>query len=230
MLRSRTAILTLAALIAGGLPLTTVMADQPATAADATETGFVSIFDGESLDGWKINEENADSWSVEDGMIKVAGERSHMYHEGEFADVKDFHLKADVKVMPKGNSGIFFHTKYQSIGWPSFGHECQVNVSHYDPKKTSSLYDVVNVDAETLQEHGIEAGQWYQQEIIVEGKRVRLIVNGDTLVDYTEPDGDAREGAAEHPDRKISQGTFALQAHDPGSVAYFKNIRVKALN
>ena len=83
---------------------------------------------------------------------------------------------------PGSNSGIYFHTRYQESGWPKYGYECQVNVSHGDPKKSSGLYGVDDVA-----DPGVSDDQWYTQEIIVTGRRVQLILNGKTLVDYTEP-------------------------------------------
>ena len=58
-------------------------------------------------------------------------------------DFKDFHFKAEVMTLPKANSGIYFHTKFQPDGWPKAGFEAQVNNTYAkDPKKTGSLYDV----------------------------------------------------------------------------------------
>ncbi|CAD74907.1 MAG TPA: DUF1080 domain-containing protein [Rhodopirellula baltica] len=205
-----------------------VKADDAATNASAQETGFVSLFDGESLDGWKKSTENPDSWQVEDGMLVCKGERCHLFYVGELAPLKNFHFKADVKVMPGSNAGIYFHTKYQESGWPKYGYECQVNVSHKDPKKTSSLYGVENIDAETLAANGIRDNEWYTQEIIVRGKHIELKVNGKTLVDFTEPSD--QEAFSDRFERRLGEGTFALQAHDPQSIAYFKNLRVKPLD
>jgi hypothetical protein len=194
------------------------VADQP-----KTETGFVSMFDGKSMDGWKVTEENPDAWTVEDGKLKCAGKRSHLFYVGDGVPFKNFHFKSEVMTTPGSNAGIYFHTKYQKSGWPKAGFECQVNVSHGDPKKTGSLYDVINVA-----DPGVQDNEWYTQEIIVKDKNVKLIVNGKTLVDYTE-----QEGQKPHDRtfaRLIDEGTFALQAHDPKSVAYFRNLRVKKLD
>jgi hypothetical protein len=68
--------------------------------------------------------------------------------------------------------------------------------------------------------------EWYTQEIIVVGNQVTLKVNGNTLVEYADPT-DQKAGA--DFTRKLDEGTFALQAHDPGSKVYFRNLRVKRL-
>ena len=63
--------------------------------------------------------------------------------------------------------------------------------------------------------------------IRVAGKHIVLSVNGKTTVDYTEPTPPNRKKGREG--RVVSSGTFALQAHDPGSTCAFRNIRVKVL-
>lgn len=192
------------------------------SAAD-DEDGFVSLFDGKSLSGWQVAEENPQSWKVADGKLVCEGPRCHLFYDGDLAPFKDFHFKAEVMTTPGSNAGIYFHTKYQATGWPQQGFECQVNVSHKDPKKTSSLYAVVNVD-----DPGVKDNEWYTQEIIVKGKQVVLKVNGKTLVDYTEADD--QKPASPQFERLLGEGTFALQAHDPESKVYFRNLRVKKLD
>lgn len=200
-------------------------ADKPTA---ETETGFVSLFDGKSLAGWKKAEENPDAWQVKDGMLVCGGKRCHLFYDGDLAPMKNFHFKAEVKTTAGSNAGIYFHTKFQPKGWPKYGYECQVNLTHKDPKKTSSLYSVENVDAETLTANGLKDDQWYTQEIIVKDRNIKLIVNGKTLVDYTEPADKA--AFDERFERRLGKGTFALQAHDPKSVVYFRNLRVKKMD
>src|SRR3981189_2826637 len=82
-------------------------ADEPKPDKD----GFYSLFDGKSLAGWKVGK-NADSWSVQDGMIVVNGAGpAHLFYEGPVHnhDFKNFHLKAQVMTLPNSNSGIYFH-------------------------------------------------------------------------------------------------------------------------
>ena len=193
------------------------------TDSSAHESGFVSLFDGKSLDGWKPAQENQDAWQVVDGKLVANGDRSHLFYVGELAPFKNFHFKAEVMTTPGSNAGIYFHTDYQPTGWPKKGYEVQVNVSHSDPKKTSSLYGVVNVA-----DPGVQDNEWYTQEIIVKDRHVVLKVNGKTLVDYTEPEG--KEAFSGDFERRLGKGTFALQAHDPNSKVSFRDIRVKKLD
>ncbi|MEM6776169.1 MAG: DUF1080 domain-containing protein [Planctomycetota bacterium] len=198
---------------------------RPGLSDDAAdlETGFVSLFDGESLNGWKKSDENPESCYVEDGMLVCAGARCHLFYVGGLAPMDDFHFKAEVMTTPGSNAGIYFHTQYQETGWPKYGYECQVNVSHKDPKKTSSLYAVDNVD-----DPGVDDGEWYTQEIIVRDRHIILKVNGKTMVDHTEPEN--KPAFSDAFERRLGEGTFALQAHDPDSKVYFRNLRVKKLD
>ena len=185
--------------------------------------GFTSLFDGKTLSGWRTAEENTNSWKVLDGMLVCDGPRCHLFYEGNAAPFKDFHFIAEVKTTPGSNAGIYFHTKFQPTGWPKYGYECQVNVTHKDPKKTSSLYAVENIA-----DPGVKDNEWYTQEIIVRGKRIQLKVNGKTLVDYTEPKN--KQAESKQFERRLDSGTFALQAHDPDSKVYFRNLRVKKIS
>lgn len=192
-----------------------------AVAQDAAKSDFKTIFDGKSMDGWKVNE-NGDSWKVEDGCLVCKGERSHLFYVGDEKPFKNFHFKAEVKTTPGSNSGIYFHTKFQDEGWPKFGYECQVNISQGDPKKSSGLYAVKDVFEAPAKDN-----EWYTQEIIVEGKHVITKVNGKVLVDYTEESD--KKAFSNDFERRLGEGTFALQAHDPNSQVFYRNIQVKRL-
>ena len=197
-----------------------------APSLSAADDDFRPLFDGKSLDGWKINE-NEDSWDVEDGAIVCKGDRSHLFYVGddedEPASFENFHFRAEVKTTAGSNSGIYFHTRYQEDGWPKFGYECQVNATHGDPKKSSSLYAVENVDAPPITDD-----EWYTQEIIVRGKNIVLKINDEVMVDFTEQDD--RQPFSDDFERRLDEGTFALQAHDPESKCYFRNIQVRRLD
>ncbi|MCC6510395.1 MAG: DUF1080 domain-containing protein [Pirellulaceae bacterium] len=188
---------------------------------DAQDKDFKELFDGKTMQGWKVNE-NSDSWRVEDGCLVCKGPRSHLFYVGDDQPFKNFHFKADVKTTKGSNAGIYFHTKFQETGWPRFGYECQVNVSHKDPKKSSGLYGTADVA-----NPGIKDDQWYTQEIIVTGRHIVLKINGQTLTDYTEPEN--KTAFSKEFERRLGEGTFALQAHDPDSLVFFKNIAVKRL-
>src|SRR6266576_265295 len=97
---------------------TLVLAVAASVCAADSEEGFVQIFDGKTLNGWKIAEESAKSWRVEDGAIVANGNRSHLFYVGDEKPFKDFEFKVDVMTEPGSNGGIYFHTKFQDSSWP----------------------------------------------------------------------------------------------------------------
>ena len=184
---------------------------------------WVSLFDGKSLANWKVGA-NAETFSVDSGMIMVHGNTAHLFYDGKLKghDFKNFEFKADVMTYPGANSGIYFHTVFQEKSWPAKGYEVQVNNSHTDWRRTGSLYGINDVKEVYVQDY-----EWYTEYIKVEGKHVTIKINDKTTVDYIEPDDVKRSKGNEQ--RLISSGTFALQGHDPKSFVHFKNIMVKVL-
>jgi hypothetical protein len=185
--------------------------------------GWISLFDGKSFDGWKFSEKPG-TFKIENGSIMVAGPRSHLYYDGPVMnhDFKNFEVKARVMTKAGSNSGFYFHTAYQQVGFPDKGFEVQVNNSHTDWKRTASLYDIVDV-----REVYVKDDEWFTLYIKVVGKNVTTKINDKTVVQWTEPTGTVAPKG--HPGRVISSGTFAIQGHDPKSVVYFKDIMVKPL-
>jgi hypothetical protein len=185
--------------------------------------GWISLFDGKTFNGWKFSEKPG-TFKIEDGSIVVNGVRSHLYYDGPVMNhnFKNFEVKAQVMTKPGSNSGFYFHTAYQDVGFPDKGFEVQVNNSHTDWKRTAGLYDIVDT-----RETYVKDNEWFTLYIKVVGKHVTTKVNDHTVVDWTEPEGAAAPKG--HPQRVISSGTFALQGHDPKSMVLFKDIMVKPL-
>lgn len=185
--------------------------------------GWIPLFDGKSLDGWKVSE-NPSTFSIEDGSIKVAGPRSHLYYDGPVMnhDFKNFEFKAQVMTKAGSNSGIYFHTIFQGKGFPDKGFEIQVNNSHTDWKRSGGLYDIKDT-----REVYVKDDVWYTEYIKVEGKHVIVKINDQVVTDWTQPEDFSPP--KNHLNRVIASGTFALQGHDPKSIVYFKDIMVRPL-
>jgi len=192
---------------------------------------WISLFDGESLEGWKASE-NTGSWKVEEGAIVTSGERSHLFYDGQTLkhDFKNFEFMVDVKTTKGSNSGIYIHTEFQDEGWPSKGYECQVINSNHpaepggymEHKMTGSIYAIRNVWKSPVPDN-----EWFNYRIVVQGKTIQTFINGMLAAEYTEPSEIYRPDGMEG--RILGSGTFAFQCHDPGSVVYYKNIKVKPL-
>ena len=191
--------------------------------AGAADSGWIDLFDGKSLTGWKANE-NPETFNVKDGLRVVKGLKGHLYYIGSVKkhDFTDFEFEAEINTKPKANSGVYFHTVWQAGDWPSTGYEIQVNNSHGDPKRTAGLYAIDdNFDAP------VKDGEWFTLNIKVQGKRIITKVNGKVIKDYTEPTNPPRPKGMEK--RLLGHGTFAIQGHDPGSEVHYRKIRVKPL-
>jgi len=189
-------------------------------------TGWISLFDGKTFNGWKIGK-NSDSFRIEDGAIVANGNVAHLFYVGDVQNhaFKNFHLKVEVMTFTNSNSGIYFHTKYQEEGFPKFGVECQVNNSHGDWRRTGSLWGVNDI-----RETYVKDNVWYTQEIIAKDLHVTVKLDGKTVMEYTFPSEAAGQPYV-LPTKMtyLPEGTFALQGHDPKSKACFRNIRVKIL-
>lgn len=192
------------------------------------EDNWTSMFNGKDISGWKSNEEVPGVFTVEDGKLKVSGGRAHLFYVGADgnAKFKNFEFKAKVMTTPGSNSGIYIHTAFQEKNWPEKGYECQVNSTHTDIKKTGGLYAVKDV----LNDAPSKDGEWCDYSITVEGKHIVIKINDKVTADWTEPEGwDPATALKNMPGRKLSEGTIAIQGHDPKSTTYYKDLFIKAL-
>lgn len=198
------------------LPILAAFATALAAAAE-TEEGFASLFDGKSLEGWKVAE-HAASFRVEDGALVAQGERAHAFYTGKVQDAKfkNFELRAEVLTKPNSNGGIFIHTEWQEEGWPAKGYEVQVNNTQGDWRKSGGLYAVVD------NREPFEDDTWMKYVIRVENGTITVTVNGKELVKHTPVAADSKLLA--------EGGAIALQAHDPGSTVFYRNLRIKVLD
>lgn len=170
---------------------------------------WVKMFDGKSIEksGWKANE-NSESWTVEDGMIKGSNKASHLFWMKEECENCEF--KADVRIMDGSNSGMYFRTAF-GPGFPK-GYEAQVNATHRDPVKTGSLYNFhKNLESPS------KPGEWFTQDIIADGNHIIIKVNGKVITDYVDEKN------------TYTKGYLALQQHDPKSTVYYKNLMFRKL-
>jgi hypothetical protein len=179
-----------------------------ATALCAADSdGWISMFDGKSLDGWKANE-NSESWTVRDACITGDGERSHLFWMKQECGNCEF--KAEVKIGHGGNSGMYFRTAW-GPGFPK-GYEVQVNTSHTDPVKTGSLYGFVKI-----LEQLIPDDVWGTQHIIAQGNHIIVKVNDKLVVDTIESSN------------RYTKGYCALQQHNKGSVVQYRKLMFRPL-
>ena len=161
----------------------------PALTAD---DGWVSLFDGKTLAGWKPATENPSSFRVAEGTIACEGPKSHLFYVGPDgqASFENFELSVDVRTRPGANSGVYFHTAYQEKDWPSQGFEVQVDNSqkqhgdYLEMKLTGSLYGIRNLYKAVAKDD-----EWFTMNVLVRRPRVQVRLGDTLVVDWVEPRG-----------------------------------------
>ena len=198
----------------------------PAPPAAKVESGFVSLFDGKTLTGWKVGG-NPDSFKAENGYIVAngVGGAAHLFYDGPVGNhaFKDFDLKVDAVARYRSNGGVYVMTEFLAQGFPTAGFEIQVNNSHTDRIRTGSLYHVVD-----LSNIPAKDDEWMPMEIVARGNTITVSVKGEEVLKWVQPAN--WQTNYDTPSRRIAPGTIAFQAHDPYSVTAYSNVRIKLLN
>jgi len=174
----------------------------------ADEKGWVQLFNGKDLTGWKTHPDDKAKWEVKDGILIGSGPVGHLFSER--GDYENFHYRIEAQINEGGNSGQYFRTEFGK-SFPK-GYEAQINSTHRDPQRTGSLYGIVKI---MDQLH--KPNEWFTQEVIAMGNHIIIKVNDKTVVDFKDPQN------------RYTKGHFALQQHDPGTVVKFRKIEVKEL-
>jgi hypothetical protein len=183
--------------------------------------GFVPLFNGKDLSGWKVLGGGAGEWRVEDGAIVSAGPHSYLFSEqGNFRNV---HLRAEAMINDGGNSGLFFRAPYMP-GLPK-GYEAQIDSTHRDPVKTGSLHPHFHPQLPpeesakvSVYDMLVRPNQWFALEVIAFGDHIVIKVNGRTTVDYVDPYS------------SYAVGHVALQQLEPATVVKVRKLEVKELD
>jgi WD40 repeat protein len=182
------------------------------------EKGFVPLFNGKDLTGWKPHPKQPGTWRVEEGVLVGSGPADG-YLFSNRGDYKDFHLRVEARINDTGNSGVFFRTSYDLVGGRTpRGYEAEINSgsapytgSLWVPDPEGAPGAVVPV-----RESLAPAGQWFTLEVVAAGNHIILEVNGRTTADYT----DAK--------RRFSSGHIALQLYArQRTVVEFRKIEIK---
>jgi hypothetical protein len=198
----------------------------PAPPARTVEAGYVSLFNGKDLTGWKASA-NPDSFKVENGAIvaNAVGQPSHLFYDGPVGNhaFQNFDLRLDVLARYRSNGGVYVMTEFQPQGFPGKGFEIQVNNSHSDRIRTGSLYHVVDLSNVPGKDD-----EWIPMEIKTQGNTISIALKGEEVVRWTQPAD--WQSNYDTPSRKIAPGTIAFQSHDAYSVTAYSNIRLKLLN
>ena len=197
-----------------------------AAADKGNEEGFVPLFNGKDLSGWKQYASTKDVWAADGDMIVCKGDGGGwLGTEREYAD---FVLRLEYRLTAAGNSGVYIRA-------PETGHISRVGMeiqilddNHPNYAKldfyqyTGSIYHVVP----PLRRVGKPAGEWNALEIRALGRQVVVVHNGKKIVD-ADLDACLKDEAVakEHPGLKRTTGRIGLQSHSER--VEFRNVRVK---
>ena len=200
--------------------------------------GWVSLFDGKTLNGWRQASKDAapdHAWFVEKGVLTFDPAKGHGTDIVTTKTFKDFDLSLQFKVSEGGNSGI----KYFIFPNSSLGCEYQIidDSKHTDAalgingnRKTGSFYDVM--PASTKKKYK-PAGEWNTARIVAIGQHVEHWLNGAKVVEFDRDSEDFKKAIAQSKfktTKGFGQATttpILLQAH--GDKVSFRNIKIKAL-
>lgn len=202
---------------------------------------WVSLFDGKTLNGWKIYNKPtmSDKWKVEDGAIVMTEKGGgNLTTVGQYGD---FELEIEWKISEAGNSGIIFHVQEDpKYGQPySTGPEIQVldDAKHPDSfkgasgnHKAGSLYDLLPPTDLTAVK---PAGQWNKAKLIIKNGKGESWLNGKKVVSFPTkgPEWDKLVAGSKFKDwdgfGKFDKGHISLQDH--GDKVWYRNIRIKEL-
>lgn len=195
-------------------------------AAAEKEAGFVSLFDGKTLKGWKGA---VKGYVVEDGAIVCIPKKGgFLYTDKEYAN---FEIRFEFKLEPGSNNGLGIRTPIP--GNPAYaGMELQIldnTAAKYKNLKPhqyhGSIYGVVPAKRGFLK----PVGQWNQETVICNGKQVTVILNGETIVDADIEKASTPKtiDGNKHPGLKRDKGYICFCGH--GDRVKFRNLRIKEL-
>lgn len=184
------------------------------------EDGWVPLFNGKDLAGWKKNGD--EKWIVDQGTIlceSTANKYGYLTTENTY---RDFTLRLKFKGEAAGNSGVFFHSRILGID-PQHGPDIEGMQVEVDPnvgKHTGGLYEsggrgwVAMPRAEG--EQALKPGDWNDLEVSVRGTHMVTQLNGTKIVDFTDTSP------------KFTDGVIGLQIHTGGGVKMrWKDIYLK---
>jgi hypothetical protein len=195
----------------------------PSRCEDKPPEGFMSLFNGKDLTGWKATGK-MDVWGAEKGMIYVSGGGGGwLMTEKEYGD---FELRLEYKMPKMGNSGVGIRSPLK--GDPAYvGMEIQLlddaNWKGLQPwQHTGSIYGVVPPSKVTSKPFG----EWNTMKITAKGRKVTVVHNGETVVDANLDDYVEKHGK-DHPGLLHEKGHIGLQSYN--FRVEFKNIYLKPL-
>jgi hypothetical protein len=191
--------------------------------------GFESLFNGKNLDGWQGNKTD---YYAENGELVVNPQRGGHGNLFTGKEYSDFHFRFEFQLTPGANNGLGIRAPlegdaaYAGMELQILDNTAAIYANLHDYQYHGSVYGVIPAKREFLN----PVGEWNSQEVMVKGSKVKIIQNGETIVD-----GDIREASKngtldgkDHPGLLREKGYIGFLGH--GSELKFRNIRIKDLS
>ncbi|MBC8877299.1 MAG: DUF1080 domain-containing protein [Planctomycetes bacterium] len=218
--------------------------DQAEHLGQVDDDGFVSLFDGKTLDGWHaVPKGSASDWSVRDGVIVGHGSADRLsYLVWKDEHLTDFELELQYRLPGKGNTGVEIRSQPDVTGKRPFeGYHADLGHvgigphilgawdfhfakrQEYPCQRGTRLVVDEDGNTESSTIHGaltaddVRRHQWNGVRIIARGRHFQFFVNGKLASEFTD---NAKLG-------RLDQGAIGLQIHDKGMRVEFKDIRLK---
>ena len=210
--------------------LATIAALTCISSAMAAEPGFVSLFDGKTLKGWTLVEKSGSGrgYVVENGsLVCPADGGGNLLTDKEFAN---FIFRFEFRMEPGGNNGVGIRAPltgdvaYSGMEIQILDHDHERYKGRLKPtQRHGSIYDVFPAEGEALK----PAGQWNEEEIMADGRRIKITLNGKVLVDANLDSVTDPAVLKKHPGLARTSGRIGFLGH--GTRVEFRNLRVKEL-
>jgi hypothetical protein len=195
----------------------------------AAEAGFTDLFDGKTLNGWTLVGKTGRGYVVEDGRIicpKDGG--GNLFTEKEYSD---FVLRFEFKLEDGSNNGLGIRAPLKGDA-AYMGMELQIldnDSTKYAGKLRpeqyhGSIYDVIPAKLGALK----KAGEWNQQEVRAEGRKIKVTLNGQVIVDADINSVTDPEKIKKHPGLFRESGHIGFLGHN--EYVEFRNLRIQDLS
>ena len=181
------------------------------------EAGYRSLFDGTeaSLENWRMAGPGG-FHHIGCELLSFDGMGLYWYDEA----FESYSLKLDWMMPGDDNSGVF-------VGFPDpgddpwvavdQGHEIQIDATDEPDRTTGAIYAFQGADEEARDAALNPPGEWNAYEIVVQGDRIQVILNGVLINDYTDTD----------PARMNPPSFIGLQNHGGSDEVYFRDVRIQ---
>lgn len=199
-------------------------------ATTGSESGFTSLFDGQTLNGWKLVGAKGGGYGVTNGVIFCArGGGGNLLTEQEYGD---FILRFEFKLEDGSNNGVGIRAPLDGDAAYT-GMEIQILEEGAalrgkwgklrEEQYHGSVYDLIAAKRGALK----PPGEWNTEEITAQGRQIKVVVNGQTILDADLNSVTAPEKLLKHPGLFRERGHIGFLGHN--DYLEFRNIRIKEL-